>query len=180
MKNYLVIDIETVSNDIQDEFILGQFKKHWEKLKERYSEEKIKEIIKSDMNIHPALAKIICCCIKAQDTVDTIVGEEKKILNQFWQTIELCEKEYPGFQFVSWNGIAFDCPFLEMRSKILGIKHFELPKKRWDISKHFDIRMVIGNWDNYFFGKLEFWAHVYGIEFDHSIIDEDIEEFYKK
>jgi len=48
--------------------------------------------------------------------VEFVPGNEKDILESFWKTIAHYN------QFITFNGRTFDCPFLMLRSAILGIK----------------------------------------------------------
>ncbi len=48
--------------------------------------------------------------------VDYIPGNEKEILEYFWSAISKFH------QFITFNGRSFDCPFLMIRSAILGVK----------------------------------------------------------
>jgi 3'-5' exonuclease len=47
---------------------------------------------------------------------ELVPGTEQQILEHFWETI----RKYS--QFITFNGRGFDCPFLMLRSTLLGIK----------------------------------------------------------
>lgn len=59
------------------------------------------------ISIEPSREKIKCVC-----------GEEKILLEQFWKIME----EFKYNLLVTFNGREFDCPFLMLRSFLLGIK----------------------------------------------------------
>jgi hypothetical protein len=48
--------------------------------------------------------------------VQFLPGSEREILEHFWETI----KRYG--QYITFNGRGFDCPFLMLRSAVLGVK----------------------------------------------------------
>jgi 3'-5' exonuclease len=61
-------------------------------------------------------------------------GSEKEILEQFWMDIGHYD------QFITFNGRAFDCPFLMLRSAILQVQPTRnLMPYRYDASIHCDL-----------------------------------------
>jgi DNA polymerase elongation subunit (family B) len=48
--------------------------------------------------------------------IEYVVQAEVEILKSFWETIQRYD------QFITFNGRSFDCPFLTLRSALLGIK----------------------------------------------------------
>ena len=67
-------------------------------------------------------------------TIEFITGTEADLLNWFWETIPRYD------QFITFNGRGFDCPFLLLRSSILGIKPSRnLLPYRYSSKEHCDL-----------------------------------------
>lgn len=86
-------------------------------------------------------------------------GTEKEILEKFWQTI----KSYD--QFITFNGRAFDCPFIMIRSAVNRIKPLkDLLPNRYN-SAHIDLLDQLT-----FYGaskrrfSLDMWCKTFGIK----------------
>src|ERR1043165_9923109 len=63
-----------------------------------------------------------------------ISGDEREILEHFWETLAKYRR------FVTFNGRAFDCPFVMLRSMILGVKPTRnLNPYRYSSAKHCDL-----------------------------------------
>jgi DNA polymerase elongation subunit (family B) len=86
-------------------------------------------------------------------------GDEKNILENFWNTIEKYER------FVTFNGRGFDAPFLHLRSAIMKIKPTKnLLPYRYDSKIHCDLLEQFT-----FYGlirkyNLDFYCKAFGIE----------------
>lgn len=66
--------------------------------------------------------------------VEYISGSEHDLLSQFWNTIQ----HYS--QFITFNGRSFDCPFLMLRSAMLGVKPTRnLVPYRYESNVHCDL-----------------------------------------
>jgi DNA polymerase elongation subunit (family B) len=134
----LVFDIETVPlpfdesfDDVQKEYLLRNCK----------TDEEI-ENQKRFGALNPLLGRVVCIgiylpeskkgaalYIDTTDSEETIEHDEMSIkyksfideaelLTHFWQGLE--EKRYNAF--ISFNGRNFDCPFLMLRSAVLGVR----------------------------------------------------------
>lgn len=86
-------------------------------------------------------------------------GDEEAILTKFWELI-------PSYNhYITFNGKGFDCPFVMLRSLILGITPTRnLDTRRYSIYPHCDLLEVLT-----FFGAtrkftLQFWCQTLGIE----------------
>lgn len=67
-------------------------------------------------------------------TIEYIPGTEIENLERFWETIPRYE------QFITFNGRSFDCPFLLLRSCLLGIKPTRnLMPYRYSSKEHCDL-----------------------------------------
>jgi 3'-5' exonuclease len=86
-------------------------------------------------------------------------GNEKDILEQFWLDIGHYD------QFVTFNGRAFDCPFLMMRSAILQIQPIRnLMPYRYDASVHCDLLEQFTFYGALRKFNLDFYCKSFGIE----------------
>lgn len=85
-------------------------------------------------------------------------GDEAGILTKFWELI-------PNYNhYITFNGKGFDCPFLMLRSLILGIiPSRNLDTRRYSTAPHCDLLEILT-----FFGAtrkftLQFWCQTLGI-----------------
>ncbi|TAK62272.1 MAG: 3'-5' exonuclease [Bacteroidetes bacterium] len=128
----VVFDIETLGfpldsfDAVQQEYLL-KFAKT--------DEEREAEILK--LNLYAPTAQVLAIGMANPDTgvgkvfyqsnepeqffsedgnTEYLSGNEREILERFWQTITHYD------QFITFNGRSFDCPFLMLRSAILGIR----------------------------------------------------------
>jgi 3'-5' exonuclease len=86
-------------------------------------------------------------------------GNEKDILEQFWLDIGHYD------QFVTFNGRAFDCPFLMIRSAILQIQPTRnLMPYRYDASVHCDLLEQFTFYGALRKFNLDFYCKSFGIE----------------
>lgn len=135
MATKVVFDIETVGfefekdfDDVQKEYLLKYAK-----------DEEEQKVIKEGLGLYPVSGKIVTIamynvdsgkgCVfydtgenasaqkeKEVDGIKFVPGNEKEILEGFWDFIQ-------KFDFyITFNGRAFDVPFIRIRSAILGIK----------------------------------------------------------
>lgn len=135
MSTKVVFDIETIGfdfdndfDDVQKEYLLKFAKSDDEK-----------DAIKEGLGLYPVSGKIVTIamynidskkgCVfydpgfnapkqeeKEVDGIKYIPGNEKEILENFWDFIK-------KFDFyITFNGRAFDIPFVRIRSAILGVK----------------------------------------------------------
>jgi len=138
--SYLVLDIETTGKqyDELDETTKGYFRQ-WAELDAQSSEQVEREMeqIKKGLPFSPFLGEIVAIGMvddadmgavyfradnnkKVKDFEDGgiqyRVGSEKEILEKFWEVA----RNY--YTFVTFNGRAFDAPFLMIRSAVHGVK----------------------------------------------------------
>jgi len=86
-------------------------------------------------------------------------GSEKDILEQFWLDIGHYD------QFVTFNGRAFDCPFLMLRSAILQVQPTRnLMPYRYDASIHCDLLEQFTFYGALRKFNLDFYCKSFGIE----------------
>ena len=86
-------------------------------------------------------------------------GEEKDLLKWFWETIPRYQ------QFVTFNGRSFDCPFIMLRSGILGVKPTRnLMPYRYDPTKHCDLLEQLTFYGAVRKFNLDFYCKAFGIK----------------
>lgn len=90
--------------------------------------------------------------------IEFVSGDERRILATFWDDI----RNYA--QFVTFNGRGFDCPFLMLRSAILGVRPARnLVPYRYSTTPHCDLLDQLT-----FYGasrkfSLDFFCRAFGI-----------------
>ena len=84
---------------------------------------------------------------------------ETEMLEGFWQTIA----HYP--QFITFNGRAFDCPFLMLRSALLGIRPTKnLLPYRYSAAEHCDLMDQLTFYGAFRKFSLDFYTKAFGIK----------------
>lgn len=193
MNNKIVFDIETIGADFEtlDE-------KSQEYLLKYAKDEAEKEEIKSQrLGLYPVTGEIVAIGMYNPDTergavyfqspeeeiapyvkksVEYSTGAEKEILEKFWADI----KNYN--QFVTFNGRGFDCPFLMMRSAILGVKPTRnLMPNRYYMT-HIDLMDQLTFYGAFRKFNLDFYAKSFGIKSpkEGGITGLDVKPFFKE
>lgn len=171
----IVFDIETAGLDLEDLDNLSQ-----EYLLKNSKTEEEKKTVRESLSFYPLTAEIVAIGmldidkdkgvvffqdpskklkVNKGDKFDFVPGNEKEILENFWKEIKDCN------QFVTFNGRAFDAPFIMIRSAIHKIKPTKnLMPNRYDSNMHFDLldRLI-------FYGavqrrfNLHMWCKAFGI-----------------
>src|SRR3989344_710785 len=162
--NYLVVDIETVPAEIKDEDI-----------KEYLMD---KQINKEMRSFHPLFSKIICICLKNENEIITLSGNEKEILEKFWDIAK-------GYNyFITFNGYGFDVPFLIIRSTIKKVKFrniINLNKFSMQGSNHFDVMLYFNQSGNFTNIRLDVIAKSLGIQIDSNrFTGREVEKLHKE
>jgi len=124
------------------------------------------EAVKREMSLSPVFGRIVAVGTldDTQEEPTIFVGqEEREILEVVWHNLEGADL------FITYNGIAFDVPFLKLRSSILGVRSVvEISTKRYIWLNHMDLYQLItawgGNRSRYLKLDLETVAKVLGIE----------------
>ena len=105
------------------------------------------------------------------------VEDEKELLDKFWEDIRNFE------QFITFNGRGFDCPFLILRSGILGVKVTrDLMPYRYDSRIHVDLLEQFTFYSAVRKFSLDFYCKAFGIESpkEGGITGLDIGDLYKE
>jgi DNA polymerase elongation subunit (family B) len=108
--------------------------------------------------------------------IEYVAQAEAEILKSFWETIQRYD------QFITFNGRSFDCPFLLLRSTLLGIKPTRnLMPYRYSSKEHCDLLEQLT-----FYGvarkyNLDFFCKAFGIPTpkDKGFTGLDLAEMFK-
>ena len=171
----VVIDIETLGDplesfdEVQQEYLL----------KFADTESKKEETVQK-LSLYPTTAQIIVVGMLNPDTghgkvlfqsesavdehsddgaIQFLSGSEADLLQQFWRDLLHYE------QFITFNGRGFDCPFLMLRSAILGIQPSRnLMPYRYDSKIHCDLLEQFTFYGALRKFNLDFYCKSFGIE----------------
>jgi hypothetical protein len=92
-------------------------------------------------------------------TIQFTAADEKEIVSRFWDDIAHYE------QFITFNGRGFDCPFLMIRSSLLGVRPSRnLMPYRYDPAIHCDLLEQLTYYGATRKFNLDFYCKAYGIE----------------
>jgi predicted PolB exonuclease-like 3'-5' exonuclease len=184
----LTYDIETVPQqqpltDIQQEELDRQLEKIYARSPEMTDEDKLK-LRRQMMATNPYFGEIICIGLHKTvgDLFDStsLTGDEYSILERFWKIIG----QFKGI-FISFNGLNFDIPFILKRSMkhgILPTNNDFLDMKRYSRKPHFDVKLIIGDWDKYASGTLRLVCEHLNIKSpkEGGVKAENVEDEFKK
>lgn len=195
-----IFDIETVE-DINPQFF--EFKQNSLSAPSNYKDPlKIQQYIESSMEklkenapLDPMTGKIIMIGILMDknyvglddkdfvkktvdnDTVIQIYGEERKILETFWDIFQIYRLNC-GDPIVSYNGKSFDLPFIIIRSAVNGIVLKDKMTlsdyiNKYNYEKHIDLYTILNS------HSLSEWAFLFNLTNQLSNDGKKIAEFYK-
>ncbi|HZS34100.1 MAG TPA: ribonuclease H-like domain-containing protein [Methylomirabilota bacterium] len=89
------------------------------------------------------------------------VGEERVILEGFWEVV----RHGRDWRFVTYNGLAFDLPYLLRRSIYLGVPPSAgLPLRPYAPDGHFDVMRMLSNWERAEVVRLDVVAELLGLQ----------------
>ena len=95
----------------------------------------------------------------ADGLVEFMSGTEEEMLHEFWKTVS-----HYG-QFITFNGRSFDCPFLMLRSAILGVKPTRnLLPYRYSANEHCDLMDQLTFYGAFRKFNLDFYCKGFGIK----------------
>ncbi|MFZ5800419.1 MAG: ribonuclease H-like domain-containing protein [Candidatus Omnitrophota bacterium] len=190
----VIFDVETVGEDFSalDETSQEYF------LKFAKSEEE-KEEAKNSLSFFPLTAQIITIGMLDADSekgwvffqpaagqklknfsegeIEFILGDERAVLEGFWQQM----KKFTTF--ITFNGRVFDCPFIMLRSAILGIKPGKnLMPYRYGHTVHVDLQDQLTFYDamrRKF--SLHMWCRAFNIKSpkEAGITGLEVKDYYK-
>lgn len=190
----LTFDIETVPlerNELGpaqwDEYkkVMNNLTKKWYP-DNNYSISQLKNLRNLGRAVSPFLGKIVVIGLHYKDDAgntqtDALYGtDERKILVDFWGYLNTFGKGL----FVSFNGLNFDLPFIIKRSlfhRITPTNNFFIDMRRFSTWPHFDVKMILGDWDKYATGTLDLLTNFLGIPSpkDGKVSAKDVYDSYK-
>jgi DNA polymerase elongation subunit (family B) len=89
------------------------------------------------------------------------IGDERQILEAFWEVVRSAR----DWRFVTYNGLAFDLPYLVRRSIYLGVAPSTgLPLRPYAPDTHFDVMRVLSNWERADVVRLDVVAELLGLQ----------------
>jgi DNA polymerase elongation subunit (family B) len=89
------------------------------------------------------------------------VADERQILEAFWEVVRSAR----DWRFVTYNGLAFDLPFLIRRSIYVGVPPSTgLPLRPYAADSHFDVMRVLANWERADAVRLDIVAELLGLQ----------------
>jgi len=138
-------------------------------------------LVKATKALEPSLCKICCIGLKTAKWTELItaydkdkrITDEAAVLKRFWKIALAVITLQSNFRYVTFNGLDFDFPMLEIRSSINDTYFLNLPKRRYTTDKHYDVRMVLSNWNKFGIGNQDFWCNVYGVKGNPDVIKGD-------
>jgi DNA polymerase elongation subunit (family B) len=91
--------------------------------------------------------------------VELVPLAEKDLLEEFWKTIAHYK------QFITFNGRGFDCPFLMLRSAVLGVRPSRnLMPYRYNAHEHCDLMDQLAYYGAFRRFSLDFYCKGFGIK----------------
>lgn len=171
----IVFDIETLG------FPLESFDATTQSYLLRFadSDEKVDEV-KKNLNLHALTAQTLCIALHNPDsrrgkvffrsdapdryvspdgTCEYVSATEPEMLSLFWSVVTRYD------QFITFNGRGFDCPFLLLRSALLGIRATRnLMPYRYDHETHCDLLEQLTFYLAARRFSLDFYCRSFGIE----------------
>ncbi|MCL5267027.1 MAG: ribonuclease H-like domain-containing protein [Bacteroidetes bacterium] len=106
-----------------------------------------------------------------------IAGDERKVLEKFWEYIVKFD------DFVTFNGRSFDCPFVMLRSAVLGIRPSRdlMAGTRYQSPHHIDLLEELTYHGTTRKFNLDFYCKSFGIESpkSHGITGYDINDYFR-
>ena len=118
----------------------------------------------------PWYGQIVCigcyrpAAASGSQEVAFIKGTEKDILKNFWKYIN---GNYFKDIFISYNGLRFDVPFIIIRSLIHNVPQTSyrfINTRRYQTDPHFDVQMLLADWEFRKATSLEIAAVSLGLE----------------
>ena len=89
------------------------------------------------------------------------VEDERRILEAFWDVVRSAR----DWRFVTYNGLAFDLPYLIRRSIYVGVPPSSgLPLRPYAPDSHFDVMRVLSNWERADAVRLDVVAELLGLQ----------------
>jgi uncharacterized protein YprB with RNaseH-like and TPR domain len=122
------------------------------------------------MALRPEFGHVICIGmghdgrgrgdLETKGLMARVVEEEPRILEAFWEVTRSAR----DWRFVTYNGLAFDLPYLIRRSIYAGVPPSTgLPLRPYAPDSHFDVMRVLSNWERADAVRLDVVAELLGL-----------------
>jgi DNA polymerase elongation subunit (family B) len=123
------------------------------------------------MALRPEFGRIVCIGMghdgRGRGELETkaitarAVEDEPRILEAFWEVTRSAR----DWRFVTYNGLAFDLPYLIRRSIYAGVPPSTgLPLRPYSPDTHFDVMRVLSNWERADAVRLDVVAELLGLQ----------------
>ncbi|MBI3454719.1 MAG: ribonuclease H-like domain-containing protein [Candidatus Rokubacteria bacterium] len=130
----------------------------------------VRERIERYMALRPEFGHVVCIGMghdaRGRGELETKalaarrVADERPILEGFWEAV----RDHRDWCFVTYNGLAFDVPFLIRRSIYLGVAPTTgLPMRPFALESHFDVMRALSNWERADSVRLDIVAELLGL-----------------
>jgi hypothetical protein len=130
----------------------------------------VRERIERYMALRPEFGHVICIGMghdaRGRGELETKaltarqVADERLILEDFWEVV----RARRDWCFITYNGLAFDLPFLIRRSIYLGVAPTTgLPTRPFALDSHFDVMRCLANWERAESVRLDIVAELLGL-----------------
>lgn len=181
-----VLDIETVPRDLRGEPRKVQ-EYVWERALRRTAEpvpeltledylgradaeelRGVRERIELFMTLRPEFGQVVCVGMghdaRGELELKALTARqpdgERQVLEGFWEAL----RGRRDRRFVTFNGLAFDLPYLLRRSIYLGVLPTSaLPLRPFALDSHFDVMRVLANWERGDAVRLDIVAELMGL-----------------
>jgi len=183
-----VLDIETIPRDLRSEPRKVQ-EYVWERVLRRDAEAGVehglddylaapadpamapmRERLERYMALRPEFGHVICIGLghdaRGRGELETKaltarqVADERLLLEGFWEIVRARRDRC----FITYNGLAFDLPFLIRRSIYLGVAPTTgLPLRPFQLDSHFDVMRCLANWERAESVRLDIVAELLGL-----------------
>lgn len=123
------------------------------------------------MALRPEFGHVVCIGMghdaRGRGELDTkaltarTTGDERSVLEAFWEVV----RSGRDWRFVTYNGLAFDVPYLVRRSIYLGVPPSTgLPLRPYASDSHFDVMRMLSNWERADTVRLDVVAELLGLQ----------------
>jgi len=170
-KDPIVFDIETIPDQKMTDLHIEKLNERVDIFKKNMREGETEEGLWNRLaSTDPWYGQIVCIgCYRPNkeggpEEVAFIKGTEKDILQNFWKYINgMIFKDV----FISYNGLRFDVPFIIIRSLIHSVPQTSfrfINTRRYQTDPHFDVQMLLADWEFRKATSLEIAAVSLGLE----------------
>jgi len=180
----VVLDIEVIPRELRRESRKVQ-EYVWEKVAKREEplslddylaapelpeRAELRERIERFMALKPEFGRIVCIGMghDAKSVLEKKAftaerdEDEARILGEFWEAVKGQQRDW---RFVTFNGLAFDVPYILKRSLFAGVRpSTTLALRRFALDSHYDVMQVLSNWDRFDAVRLDVLADLFGLQ----------------